>query len=267
VADEQNGRTIGRLLSLDGKTALVTGGGRGVGRAVCELFAEAGARVALCDIDAANAEAVARSIAGARAYRTDIAEEAEVVSLFERVRSDFGGVDILIHVAAVFPKRDFLTMTAAQWDALHAVNTRGTFLVMREAIKAMKAAGRGGAIVNVSSISGERAVVTHNAAYGASKAAVTNLTRSMAIEVAAEGIRINAVLPGGVDTEGVVHAKAQMVEEGLVLAGPAMLPGRSLLGRPAQPSEIASACLFLASPAASYVIGHALVVDGGFLVS
>ncbi len=258
---------IGRLLRLEGKCALVTGGGRGIGRAVCDIFTEAGARVAVCDIDIETAAEAAKELAGARAYRCDIADEAAVVGMFDKAGADFEGIDVLVHVAAIFPKRDFLTMTAAQWDALHAVNTRGTFLVMREAIKGMKAKGEGGAIVNVSSVSGERAAVTNNSAYGASKAAVTNLTRSMALETAADGIRINAVLPGGVATEGAGLATAQMRAEGLALSGPMTTPGRMLLGRPARPEEIAAACLFLASPAASYITGHALAVDGGFLVT
>lgn len=258
---------IGRLLRMDGKAVLVTGGGRGIGKAACELFTEAGARVAVCDIDGETASAAAKSLAGARAYACDISDEDAVTRLFEQAVADFGGVDALIHVAAVFPKRDFLTMTAAQWDSLHAVNTRGTFLVMREAIKAMKAKGEGGAIVNVSSVSGERAAVTNNSAYGSSKAAVTNLTRSMALEAAAYGVRINAVLPGGVKTEGAGLATAQMREEGLQIAGPMTMPGRMLLGRPAQPEEIAAACLFMAAPASAYITGHALAVDGGFLVT
>jgi 3-oxoacyl-[acyl-carrier protein] reductase len=258
---------IEALFGFRGRVALVTGGGRGIGRAVCELFAAAGASVAVCDVDEQNARSVAASIAGARPYIANIADEAAVESLFAQVLDDHGRLDALIHVAAVFPKRDFLTMTAAQWDALQAVNTRGTFLVMREAIKAIKAGGRGGAIVNVSSTSGERASVTNNACYGASKAAVTNLTRSMAIETASSGIRINAVLPGGVATEGAKQATEQMAAQGLTLGGPMTGPGRMPLGRLAEPREIAAACLFLASDAAAYITGASLPVDGGFLVS
>lgn len=263
-----DGEDIGRLLRLEGKVAIVTGGGRGIGRAVCELLAEAGARVAVSDIDHDSAGMVATSVWGSRSYLVDISDEGEVTALFANVLAEMGAVDILVHVAAIFPKRDFLAMTAAEWDGLHAVNTRGTFLVMREAIRAMKAGGKGGAIVNVSSVSGERAVVTNNAAYGASKAAVTNLTRSMAIEVAGDGIRINAVLPGAVATEGAGLATAQMKAEGLTLGGPMMMgAGRMPLGRIGTADDIASACLFLAAPASSYITGHALVVDGGFLVS
>lgn len=258
---------IESIFGMHEKVTLVTGGGRGVGRAVCELFAMAGSQIAVCDIDEAGAQAVASSIAGAQSYRVDISVEAEVEATVAAVIRDFGRLDAVVHVAAIFPKRDFLTMSAEQWDTIQAVNTRGTFLVMREAIKAMRSGGRGGAIVNVSSTSGERASVTNNSCYGASKAAVTNLTRSMAIETAPEGIRINAVLPGGVATEGAREATAKMKDDGLVLSGPMTGPGRMPLGRIGEPREIAAACLFLASDAASYVTGITLPVDGGFLVS
>lgn len=258
---------IEQLLRLDGKVALVTGGGRGIGAAASALFTRAGARVAVCDIDASTAAAVASPLPGARAYQADISDEQAVEQLFAQAVSDFGRLDILIHVAAIFPKRAFLEMTAAQWDQLQAVNTRGTFLVMREAIKAMKHGGRGGVIVNVSSVSGERAAVTHNSSYGASKAAVTNLTRSVALEVGGDGIRINAVLPGGVVTEGAKEATELMKHQGLQIGGPMTIPGRLPLGRMAEPHEIANACLFFAAPASSYITGQALAVDGGFLIS
>jgi len=256
---------IDRLMTMAGKVALVTGGGRGIGQATAELFAEAGAAIALCDIG--GAADTASAIPGARGYDCDIADEAAVEAMFAQVLRDFGRLDAVVHAAAVFPKRAFLTMTAAQWDSLHAVNTRGTFLVMREAVKAMKQAGNCGAIVNISSASGERALVHHNSAYGASKAAVTNLTRSVAVEVAGDGIRVNAVLPGGVATEGAKLATEAMAKDGLAMSGPITGPNRVPLGRAAQPWEIAAAALFLASPASACITGQSLAVDGGFLVS
>ncbi len=256
-----------QLLKLDDKVALVTGGARGIGLAASKLFSKAGAKIALCDINGDSVRTAAKSIDAARAYDCDISDERAVEKLVQHVMDDFGKLDILVHVAAIFPKHAFLSMTAKEWDEMQAVNVRGTFLVMREAIKAMKAGGDGGAIVNVSSASGERALVHHNSAYGASKAAVTNLTRSVAIEVAGDGIRVNAILPGGVATEGAKAATEQMRAEGLAMGGPITTPGRIPLGRIADPSEIASACLFMASPAASYITGQALAVDGGFLVS
>lgn len=256
---------IGRLLTLHGKVALVTGGARGIGHAVTTLFSEAGARVAVADRDGGAATAAAARIERGRAYEADISDEAAMERLFSDIVADHGALDIVVHCAAVFPKRAFTTMTAAEWDEMHAINVRGTFLVMREAIKAMR--DRGGAIVNISSASGERALVFHNSAYGASKAAVTNLTRSVALEAAAHNIRVNAVLPGGVATEGARAAGASMQASNLAMDGPMTSPDRIPLGRIADPAEIAAACLFLASPASSYITGQSLVVDGGFLIS
>lgn len=257
---------LNALFGLDGKTVLVTGAAHGIGFAVAELFAAAGASVTATDIDAPALSVLASAHPQIATFPLDIADEAAVVELVGSLAAG-AGVDILVHAAGVFPKRDFLKMTAAQWDALHAVNTRGTFLMMRETVRAMRAAGRGGAIVNISSIGGERASTLHNSAYCASKAAVTNLTRTVALEVAAQGIRVNAVLPGGVATEGARKATAAMVADGLRVEGPATQPGRMPLGRIGTAEEIAQACLFLAGPAASYITGQALAVDGGFLIS
>ena len=140
-------------------------------------------------------------------------------------------------------------------------------LVMREAIRVMKQSGRGGSIVNISSVSGEREVVFHNATYGASKAGMTNLTRVAALEFGADKIRVNAVLPGGTATQGAVEAGRDMKERGLEMKGPMVMPGRVPLGMMGEPADIAAACLFFASPASAQITGQCLAVDGGFLVS
>jgi len=259
------------LYDLTASVAVITGAGRGIGRAVAELFGSAGAKVVIADIDADNAERVAQKLLSSGseglAVETDVSEEASVSRLYETAHSRFGSIDILVHAAAIFPKYPLLEITVEQWDRVQAVNLRGTMLVLREAIRYMRMGGKGGAIVNISSVSGEREVVFHNAAYSASKAGVTNLTRVAALEFGCDNIRVNAVLPGGTATEGAREATEAMQKFGLELKGPMTQPGRKPLNMIAAPEDIAAACLFLASPAARFITGQCLAVDGGFLVS
>jgi NAD(P)-dependent dehydrogenase (short-subunit alcohol dehydrogenase family) len=247
--------------ALTGKAAIVTGAGSGVGKATARLFAAAGAKVVLADINLPAAEAVAGELEGAIAVHVDIADEASVQAMFAAALTAFGRVDVLVNNAAFRPKADFMEMSVEQWDHMHAVNTRGAFLCTREAVRAMRETG-GGAIVNVSSVSARRPTVFANTHYDSSKAGVDAITRACAVEFAGDGIRVNSVLPGGVDTEGGAAIRAS----GLVVKGPITMPGRVVLRRIAQPVELARAILFLASDASSFITGHELVVDGGYSV-
>jgi NAD(P)-dependent dehydrogenase (short-subunit alcohol dehydrogenase family) len=253
-------------LSLKDKTAVVTGAGAGIGQAIALLFARAGAKVVVADINADAAESVAHAIreAGgkAAAAAADVSQDVQVAAMLDRALGEFGSLDVLVNNAAIFPKKPFLEVDAAFWDKLHSVNLRGTFLCLREAIRRMQAQGTGGAIVNISSVSSMQAVVYHNATYNASKAGVNSLTRTTALEFAADGIRVNAVLPGGVLTAG-----AKAAGSNIELKGPIMGPGRIPLGKMGDPEDIAMAALFFASPASRLVTGQLLAVDGGFQVS
>lgn len=252
---------------LKDRTALVTGAAAGIGQAIALLFARAGARVVVADIAGDAAESTAHAIreAGGQAVAAvaDVSQEAAVVALMESTTAAFGSLDILVNNAAIFPKKPFLEVDAAFWDRLQAVNLRGTFLCLREGIRTMRAQGRGGSIVNISSVSSQQAVVFHNATYNASKAGVNSLTKTTALEFAADGIRVNAVLPGGVATPGAKAASTTGVE----LKGPILGPGRIPLGKMGDPEDIAMAALFFASPASRLVTGQLLAVDGGFQVS
>jgi len=257
--------TLPVAFRLDQKIAVITGAASGIGRGIAETFAQAGASVVVADLNLEAAEATAKVIVEsggqAHAMAVDVSQEADVIALFEGVVARFGRLDILVNNAAIFPKKPFLEVDSAFWDSLQAVNLRGTFLCLREAIRHMKAGG-GGSIVNISSVSSMQAVVHHNGTYNASKAGVNSLTRTTALEFGADGIRVNAVLPGGIPTAGARAASAA-----IELKGPIMGEGRIPLGGMGDVQDIANAALFLASSAARYITGQLLAVDGGFLIS
>lgn len=250
---------------LDGRVAIVTGAASGIGKATALLLCDAGARVVIADLNASGAACAASSVrpeGAAIAREVDIADDNSVCSLFDNVNATVGRVDILVNCAAYRPKADFLTMPVTEWDRMHAVNARGTFLCMRQAIRLMRADGLGGSIINVSSISAVHPTALNNAHYDSSKAGIDALTRAAALEFASAGIRVNSIRPGGTETEGSNALRAS----GVTGRGPFNMPGRVLLGRKAAPREIAYAVLFLASSASSYITGHHLNVDGGFAI-
>lgn len=249
------------VFGLEGKIALVTGAGSGIGKATATLFAQVGAAVLFVDIDEASV-AEAADAAGMPWAVCDISDEAQVKAVFAQVRARFGKLDILANVAAYRRKADTMAMPASEWDLMHAVTARGTFLMMREAIRMMREHGDGGAIVNVSSVSAKHPTIFNNIHYDSAKAGVDAMTRGAAIEFAADKIRVNSVQPGGTASAG----SAKMTQD-LPPRGPMVMPGRMALGRLSEPVEQARAILFLASPAASYITGHHLTVDGGYHVS
>jgi NAD(P)-dependent dehydrogenase (short-subunit alcohol dehydrogenase family) len=254
------------LMSLNGKSAIVTGAATGIGREIANLFVQAGANVAAGDLNekelgifAAEAQ---RGGGECFAQIMDVADAASVKHFFAATEERFGGVDILVNSAGIYPKQPFVTTDVAFWDRVINVNLRGVFLTMQAAVIAMKKRG-GGSIVNISSVNSMKACIFDNIHYGASKAGVNSLTVSVALEFAGDNIRSNAVLPGGVMT-----AQAALSVQEMMPRGPFTQPGRIPLGGvPAGPAEIANAVLYLASDASRYVTGQLLAVDGGFLVS
>lgn len=259
------------LFGLQGKVAVVTGGSQGIGKAIARVLMEAGAHVVLVArradvLDLAVAELACAVPVGSdriSACVADVSDEAQVQRLFDTVEQRCGRLDILVNCAGSTAKHPLLETSAAQWDESQRVNLRSVFLCLRDGAKLMQKGGQGGAIVNISSLSSERVTVFDNAHYGSAKAGVNMLTRNAAAELATEGIRVNAVLPGGVASEGARDLGAS----GYQPRGPMVQSGRFPAKRLANPVEIAAAVLYLVSPAAAYVNGQLLTVDGGFSVT
>ena len=254
---------IAELLSLDGKIAVVTGAATGIGRAIADLFVTAGATVVGADINEAELASFAAGGERRVAMPLDQGDPASIERLFAGVEERFGTLDILVNCAAIYPFKPFEEVDTGFLDTMIAVNLRGVFQCIQQAVRLMKRDDRGGSIVNIASVNSLRACIFDNVHYGMTKAGVNNLTVSVALEYAGHNIRVNSVLPGGVAT-----AQAGKAATGYPLRGPFTQPGRMPLGNTVcTPDKIANACLFLASDAASYVTGQLLAVDGGFLIS
>lgn len=246
---------------LEGEVAAVTGGGSGIGRACAIGLARLGAAVAILDRDEAAGARVAGEIAAQRGkaevHALDVTEEAAVERVLAAIADRHGRLDVLVNSAGIAIRKPALELPLADWDKVMDVNVTGTFLCARAAARHMTKGG-GGRIVNLASIMSFSGGIVPNASYQASKGAVANLTRALAVEWAAQGIRVNAVAPTYIRT---ALTKAMLENRDMVAAIEQMTP----MGRIGEPEEIVGAVIYLASAASSLVTGHTLVVDGGFL--
>ena len=247
---------------LTGRKALVTGGGRGLGAASAEALAAAGAAVAVLDLDGGSARLVAERIIalGGRAIELacDVTDEAAAVAAFDRAVAALDGIDILVNSAGRAIRRPATEVSLEDWSRVMDLNVKALFSCSRIAARHMKAAGRGGAIVQLGSVMGVSGGVFPNASYQASKGAVLNLTRALALEWAPDNIRVNAVAPYFVKTPFTAAVFADETMRNAVMA-------HAPLGRLPEPEDVAAAVLYLASPAARCVTGSILTVDSGYM--
>lgn len=241
---------------LDGKVALVTGGARGIGQAVARAFAREGALVVIADINEAGARDAAAELGpDAMGLGVDVAVPASVQAMVDAIVAKHGRIDVLMNNAGVGGNTPFLEIPMEEWNRIVGINLTGAFTVAQLCARLMVQGGRGGKIVNVASLSGQRGG-NGRAAYGSAKAGLELLTKVMAVELAQYGINVNNIAPGAIETEMAKFAHDQATRT----AYGNLIP----MTRYGTPEEIADAAVFLCSDEARYVHGHTLNVDGGF---
>ena len=250
-------------MKLEGKTALVTGGGRGIGEAIVRLFAEEGARVVFCGRRAEHGlrveEAVRETGGDAHYVQCDVSAPDQVDALFEIIERDDGRLDVLVNNAGISPPGTVEMLDFSTWQKVLDINLTGMFLVTKRAIPLLRRSG-GGNIVNLGSIFGDSGTAGFSA-YGMTKAATMHFTKSLALELAPDNIRVNALCPGATDTPMLQETWETV---GDAEAGKAAMVSLHPIGRLSRADEQAKAALFLVSEDASYVTGHLLMVDGGY---
>lgn len=252
-------------MKLQGKVALVTGGARGIGAAICRRYADEGARVAVADVLEAEAQATAAEIGrGAFAVQVDVTKRASIDAMVARTVAEAGGIDILVNGAAVFDMGPFPEITEASYDRQFAINVKGLLFTGQAVAAQMVKQGRGGKIVNFSSQAGRRGEALV-AVYCASKAAVISLTQSMGLALIKHGINVNGIAPGVVDTPMWDHVDSLFAKyENLPLGEKKKRVGLAVpLGRMGTPEDMVGAAVFLASSDADYIVAQTLNVDGG----
>lgn len=246
-------------MELNGKVAIVTGAGSGIGKGIAQAFADAGAAVCINYFGAYEDEAKAHAAALPRAiaFSADVSDPKDAAAMVAAAVEELGGVDVLVNNAGIEHSIPLLDLDVTDWDKVIAVNLRGAFCCLQAAGRAMRDGGRGGAIVNISSIHEDVAFPGY-ASYCASKGGLRMLMRNAAVELAPYGIRVNNIAPGAIVTP---INEATLEDPAKVRTLQRIIP----LGRMGKPEEVAAAAVFLASDAASYVTGSTYYVDGGMV--
>jgi NAD(P)-dependent dehydrogenase (short-subunit alcohol dehydrogenase family) len=249
--------------SLAGKVAVITGAARGIGRQIGRVYAAHGATVVLSDVDEAAAEAAASELPGAAAFRCDVRDQNSVAELFERAGNEYGKVDIAVANAGIATVSPLLEMSFDTWRTMMSINLDGVFLTVQHAARAMIATQTAGSIITMASVTAMAGVplVGH---YAAAKAAVVSLTKTAALELRPNGIRVNAVLPGFAETE-LVTANRERYEAGLGVDFDDLI--RQGQGGYVTVEDVAALALFLAGDRSRFCTGGAFVMDGGLTAS
>jgi len=259
-------------MQLEGKFALVTGGGRGMGRAISLQLAEEGANIAVSDIDASTAEdtAVAVKQLGRESIvlPADMGNVQEIARMFQQAKDAFGRLDVVVNNAGITKYLDIMDVQEEDWDLIHRVNAKGVFFCMQRAARVLIDQGEGGRIINIASIAGKGYAGTSNVAYAASKGAVISMTHIAALQLGQYDINVNAICPGSTLTTmasdtmaGRAERLGQTMAE-LEQARDAKIP----IGRPNEPEDIAAMAAFLAGPGGRNITGQAFNVDGGLVM-
>ncbi|PKL37106.1 SDR family oxidoreductase [Candidatus Peregrinibacteria bacterium HGW-Peregrinibacteria-1] len=263
---------LNKLLDLSGKTALITGGSRGIGLGIAYRLAEAGANIVIAsqsqeDLDNAVKELSQKNFQ-VKSIKADVSSENEVKNMIDFTVKSFGSLDILVNNAGIFPSNLVMDMTEAQFEKVIDVNLKGVFLCSKYSAQAMIKQGNGGKIINITSVDALHPSSVGLAHYDASKHGVWGFTKNLALELAPHKIWVNAIAPGAINTPGVQEMQQQTTNKAVDMKKTLeAFMNKVPMRRMGEPDDIGKATLFLASDLASYITGEQIVVDGGMLLS